>query len=500
METLLYLFLLQAPLGAFDIVYHHEVTERLTWRPSAAKELRLHGLRNGLYVVIFLTLGWFAWQGVLAWLFGLVLLAEVLVTLWDFVVEDRTRDLPASERVTHAVLAIAYGAILACFVPVLAEWAARPTALVAEHRGWLSWAMTVYAAGCAFWAWRDNVRAVRLAGLARAERDNPAQALPGRWSVLVTGGTGFIGKRLCQDLIDAGHDVTVVTRDRRKLRSFRGAIRGVERLADLPDGPCFDAVINLAGEPVANGRWTAAKRREILRSRVESTRALVTWIRCQRLKPRVLVSASAMGYYGYGGTQPFTEESAPRPAFGHDVCAAWEAEAQAAERFEVRVCRLRIGLVLGAEGGALGQMMLPFELGLGGPIGTGRQWMSWIHLDDMVGLIVHAMACDDLRGPINATAPNPVTNRDFARALGRALRRPAVLPLPASIVRLALGQMAEELLLGARKILPRRAEESGYRFRYPGLDTALRQILGAEPMFNETGPKRHSKATEAMKQ
>ena len=194
METLLYLFLLQAPLGAFDIVYHHEVTERLTWRPSAAKELRLHGLRNGLYVVIFLTLGWFAWQGVLAWLFGLVLLAEVLVTLWDFVVEDRTRDLPASERVTHAVLAIAYGAILACFVPVLAEWAARPTALVAEHRGWLSWAMTVYAAGCAFWAWRDNVRAVRLAGLARAERNNPTGSL---WATLFWGWDQHSRRRPC---------------------------------------------------------------------------------------------------------------------------------------------------------------------------------------------------------------------------------------------------------------------------------------------------------------
>ncbi len=480
MEALLWLVLFQAPLGAFDIVYHHEVTERLTWKASAARELRLHAWRNGFYVLIFLSFGWLAWEGLLAWLFGAVLLAEVVITLWDFLVEDRTRDLPPSERVTHTVLAIAYGAILALLGPVLAEWAARSTGLAVEPRGCLSWAMTLYAAGCAFWAWRDGRRSAAMARRAREPRDNPAAALPGRWSLLVTGGTGFVGQRLVQDLIDAGHDVTVLTRDRRKLRGFGGALRGIETLDALPPGVAFDGVIHLAGEPVANGRWTRTKKARILDSRVEGTRALVDWIGRQRLKPRVLVSASALGYYGHGGAGRFTERSKPRPSFGHAVCSAWEAEAGRAEAQGLRVCTLRIGLVLDADGGALGQMMLPFELGLGGPVGSGTQGFSWIHRDDMVGLIVHALAEDAFAGPVNATAPQAITNRDFARALGRALHRPVVLPVPAWVLRLALGQMAEELLLGAQTILPARAIASGYRFRYPEIDGALAAIVGRD--------------------
>ena len=187
MEALLWLLLFQAPLGAFDIVYHHELTERLTWRPGAARELRLHGLRNGLYVIIFLSFGWFAWQGLLAWLFGLILLAEILVTLWDFLVEDRSRDLPPSERVTHTLLAIAYGGVLALFLPVWLDWAERPTGLALENRGWLGWVMTLFAAGCAFWAWRDSTRAGALARLARAARENPAEVL--RLAVVKVGRT-----------------------------------------------------------------------------------------------------------------------------------------------------------------------------------------------------------------------------------------------------------------------------------------------------------------------
>lgn len=358
MDALLWLLLFQAPLGAFDIVYHHEITERLTWRPGAARELRLHGLRNGLYVVIFFSFGWLAWQGLLAWLFGLILLAEILVTLWDFLVEDRSRNLPPSERITHTLLAIAYGGVLALFLPVWLDWAACPTGLALEDRGWLGWAMTLYAAGCAFWAWRDSMRATALGRPARPERENPAKALPGRWALLVTGGTGFVGCRLVQDLIDAGHDVTVLTRDRRKLRSFQGALRGVEALSEIPPGVAFDGVVHLAGEPVANGRWTKAKKREIERSRVEGTRALVDWIGGQTLRPRVLIAASAIGYYGHGGREAVVEASPPRASFGYQVCGALEAEARRAEELGVRVCSLRIGLVLGAEGGALGQSTL----------------------------------------------------------------------------------------------------------------------------------------------
>ena len=477
MELVLYLFLVQGPLGAFDIVYHHEITERLTWRRSAVAELRLHAARNLFYTVIFFSLAWIEWHGVYAWLFAAVLVAEIGITLWDFLVEDRTRDLPGTERVTHTVLAIAYGAILAVLLPVVWGWAALPSGVAWVDRGWLSWVMTLYGGGVLFWGIRDHLRARALARRSPAARPNAARDLPARRSVLVTGGTGLIGRRLCADLIAAGHRVTVVTRDKRKLRDVEGPVAAVDRLDQLDPELCFDAVVNLAGEPVANGRWTPEKKREIRRSRLETTRDAVAFIARAKTRPAVLVSASALGYYGFGADTPFDEDSEPRPSFGQELCGAWEAEALEAEKLGVQVCCLRIGLVLAAEGGALGSMLLPFELGLGGPIGRGRQWMSWIHMDDMVGLILRALADERFRGPVNATAPNPVRNRDFARTLGRVLRRPAVLPLPSRALRFALGEMAEELLLGGQCILPKRAQELGYRFRHPELEGALKDIL-----------------------
>jgi uncharacterized protein (TIGR01777 family) len=204
----------------------------------------------------------------------------------------------------------------------------------------------------------------------------------------------------------------------------------------------------------------------------------VKLIQRSRKKPAVLVSGSAVGFYGSDEEARFTEGSAGKPAFTHALCEAWEAEAQAAERFGVRVCRLRTGIVLGAEGGVLGQMLLPFELGFGGRLGSGRQWMSWIHLDDLVGLIIHAIAVDTVAGALNGTAPEPVRNADFAHALGRALHRPALLPLPAFALRLALGQLADELMLGGQRVLPEKAIETGYQFLYPTLDEALGEICG----------------------
>jgi len=192
----------------------------------------------------------------------------------------------------------------------------------------------------------------------------------------------------------------------------------------------------------------------------------------------VLVSGSAIGFYGCDEAAEFTEDSAGRPAFTHDLCAAWEEAAMEAERHGVRVCLLRTGIVLGAEGGALARLLLPFELGLGGRMGSGRQWMSWIHRDDLVGLIIHAIAVETVRGPLNGTAPEPVRNADFATALGRALHRPALLPVPGFALRLALGQLADEALLGGQRVLPKKAAETGYQFLYPTLSEALAEIVG----------------------
>jgi uncharacterized protein (TIGR01777 family) len=403
---------------------------------------------------------------------------EIGLTLWDFVIEDRTRDLPASERITHTLLALNYGAILAMLLPVIAAWATRPSgAGFVDHGPW-SWLMTFYAMGVNMWTLRDLTRARWLAARDDSPPPRLTAALPNRISVLVTGGTGFIGRLLCQVLIAGGHRVTVLTRDKRKARLFRGRVTLIESLDDLSDRTRFDVIVNLAGEPVAEGRWTPARRRKILESRVGTTEAVVDFVARARHKPALLLSASAIGFYGTDPDAAFDEDSDPNPGFTHEVCRVWEHKALKARKYDLRVCLLRFGIVLGGEGGALARMLLPFEFGLGGPMGAGQQWMSWIHLDDAVGLLLHAMADVELSGPVNVTAPHPLRNRDFAKALGRALHRPAVLPLPAAALRLALGRMADEVLLSGQKVLPKRAEASGYQYLYADLGEALAEIVG----------------------
>ncbi len=477
MQAIFYLMLLQMLLGLFDIVYHHEMTERLTWRKSAVLELRLHGVRNLFYAVIFFTLGWLSWNGALAWIFAAILIAEIGLTLWDFVEEDRSRDLPASERVTHALLAVNYGAIIALLAPEILRWSAAPSGFAWADRGLLTWLMTIATPGLIFWGLRDLNRARRLLQMPAADNAGVSAVFPAPMSFLITGGTGFIGARLAHCLTAAGHRVTIVTRDRRKAARLTGPLAVVDHIDLLDPGQRFDAIVNLAGEPVANARWTAAKKARILDSRLKTTDALVEFIAAAEQKPAVLISASAIGFYGRGGEAVFDESSAATPNFTHRLCARWEESAARAEGHGVRVCLLRFGLVLGPGGGVLGGMMPAFEFGGGGPIGSGRQWMSWVHIDDAIGLILHAISDANLRGPVNVTAPDAVRNRDFARQLGRALRRPAFIPLPAFVLRLLFGEMAEEMFLDGQRVLPKAAEASGYRFRYPDLPAALAAIV-----------------------
>lgn len=455
---------LQIALGAFDTLYHHEFTERLTWRPAAARELRLHGLRNLIYAIVFGALGWSEWRGAFAWLFAALLTAEAVLTLWDFLVEDRTRLLPPSERVTHTLLAINYGVILALLAPELLRWAAASTGILPVHHGIWSWLMTAAVAGVLLWGVRDSFRATSLG------RSRPRAAalvmphLPERRSVLITGGTGFIGRRLAEALVDAGHRVSILTRDKRKAAFMRGPVTLIDDLDRLGGDAAFDAIVNLAGEP--HGRWTAAKKRKLLGSRLAVTESVLRLIACSRVKPQVLVSGSAIGIYAEGTDN-----------FSRDLCEAWERCALAAEDHGVRVVLLRTGIVLDADGGPLGQMLLPFELGLGGRLGHGRQWMSWIHRDDLVALIACAIGDPAIRGPLDATAPAPVTNAVFAKELGHALRRPALFPVPAFILRALLGQMADEIMLSGPRVLPAQATKAGFTFRYQTLNAALKQIL-----------------------
>ena len=286
--------------------------------------------------------------------------------------------------------------------------------------------------------------------------------------VLVTGGTGFIGAALCHALTGAGHAVTVVTRDPAHIAA---AAIGWERVSAAVREN--DALVNLAGEPLGSRRWSVRQKELIRQSRVLATRTLVDAIAAAEPRPRVLVNASAVGYYGPRDDEPLHESAGPGAGFLADVCRAWEQEALRAEDLGLRVVRLRLGVVLAAGGGALARMLPPFRAFVGGPIGSGRQWMSWIHRDDVTGIVVDALANDGYHGPVNATAPQPVTNRDFAKLLGRTLARPAWLPTPAFALRLALGEMAE-LLLSGQRVLPGIAERLAYQWRYPELSGALR--------------------------
>lgn len=478
-ELLWFLIAIQMAMGAFDIVYHHEMTERLAWRPSQHRELQLHGARNLLYALLFLALGFTEIHGLAALAVIGVLLAEVVITLMDFVEEDMSRKLPASERVNHTLLALNYGAILVLIVPVLVDWSALPTAIVPTSHGVWSVLAAVAAAGVTVLGLRDFAAARRLRRLTCPDAGALAEGLPGPQTILVTGATGFIGRRLIAALAGGGHRVIALVRDPGKIDGLTLPITLIDSLDQLGDDTRIDAIVNLAGEPIGNGLWTARKRERILASRLDLTQALVRLIGRLAERPRVLVSGSAIGWYGLRQDEPLTESDTGEPCFSHQLCDAWERAASQATRLGVRVVQVRIGLVLGTEGGFLTRMLTPFEFGLGGPFGSGRQWMSWIERDDLIRLIVHALARPELFGPVNATAPVPVTNAEFVAELGRGLRRPTLLRVPATLLRRLAGDFAEELLLSGQRVVPQKVLESGFEFRHATLRSAFRAILGA---------------------
>ena len=294
--------------------------------------------------------------------------------------------------------------------------------------------------------------------------------------ILVTGASGFVGSALLPALASAGHQVTALVR--RPPRP--GAAELQWNPLGQPDPAPFsgaDAVVHLAGENIAAGRWNPRRKALILNSRVQSTQAVAAAMARANPRPRVLVSASAIGYYGDRGSELLTETASPGSDFLADVALQWESATQAAGASGVRVVCLRTGLVLSARGGALPRMLTPFRLGLGGPIGNGQQWMSWITLDDLVSLIRFALENDRARGPVNAVAPNPVANADFTKALAHALHRPAIFPLPAFMVRLLFGEMGQALLLGSQRVQPAAALAAGFTFRHPDLASALQHVL-----------------------
>lgn len=294
--------------------------------------------------------------------------------------------------------------------------------------------------------------------------------------ILITGGSGFVGQRLCAQLDADGHDLFVVSRSPEKAAEvLPGGADIRARIADFDDA-APEAIVNLAGEPIAEGRWTDTKKKRIVDSRVETTREVVEL--CGRLEtpPKVLVSASAVGYYGDQGDRDVTEDSERNEEWLSDICVKWEAEANKAADHGVRVAIVRIGLVMDEGGGMLARMLPAFKFGLGSKLGDGSQYMPWIHRDDLVRAFIFLLEHDECEGPFNGSAPNPVTNAEFTKTLASHLNRPTFLPAPAPALKLAFGEMSHMLLTGA-KMRPKRLQDAGFEFRYPTLDDALADIL-----------------------
>lgn len=294
---------------------------------------------------------------------------------------------------------------------------------------------------------------------------------------LVTGATGLVGRRLVRQLEGAA----VLGRDPARVRAKFENVTAFpwQPEAGLPPAEAFteiEVVFHLAGEPVAEGPWTQKKKRAIRESRVKGTNNLVESLRRLDKRPSVLVVASAVGFYGDRGEEELFEDAAPASTFLAQVCVDWETEALKARELGLRVVTARTGIVLAPEGGALPRMLSPFRMGFGGPFGDGRQWMPWVHIDDVVGLLLHAARTETVEGPMNVVSPNPVTNRVFTKTLGKALGRPAWLPVPRFGLRAALGEMSQ-LLLASQRALPKMAHDTGYRFHYQELRSALDSCL-----------------------
>lgn len=300
--------------------------------------------------------------------------------------------------------------------------------------------------------------------------------------ILITGATGFLGRPLVNALLEQGHNILIVSRSSRKKlqESKEGRVRHItwnpqDEKTVLTEVDGVDAVINLAGEPIVQ-RWTEKRKDKILKSRIQTTRIIHQSVKEATVKPKVLINASAIGYYGPRGNEALAEEAAPGSGFLAQVCQAWEAHAIRVEDFNVRVVRLRIGIVLDQESGALKKMLPPFNMGLGGWFGSGNQWFSWIHREDLIHLILFCLDHEPIKGAVNAVSPMPVTNKAFSLVLAQVLKRPCLFPVPAFLLKLLLGELSEMILTGQR-VIPKKAQEEGFTYQYPEIRRALEEIL-----------------------
>ena len=478
----------QGALGAFDTLYHHEGTEALPRRGTAGRELAIHATRSSIYCALFIGLSSWAWHGAWAWVLLAVFGVEIVLTLWDFVVEDRSRLLPPTERVTHTLLAINAGAFIALLAMSATGWAAQPTAMVWQPQGWLGAFLALCGVGVGLSGLRDAFAARALFRRGAQEQARAAEA-PVRFGskpqrVLVTGGTGFIGQLLVRHLVADGHAVTVWTRDARSAAwGFGGAVRCVQSLDEVPAADDIDVVVNLAGARILGMRWSERRRAQLLQSREGLTRQLVAWIAARPRKPWLLLSGSAIGYYGVqpqGDASELAEDAPPQPIFMSQLCQRWEQAAQSAVAHGVHVACMRFGFVLGHQG-SLPQLLLPISLGFGGRLGSGRQWLSWVHVHDLIRAMAHVWTLTENAAvppsaqAFNFTAPGALSQEEFTRVAAGVLHRPCWMPTPAAPVKLLLGEQAD-LLLEGQRVAPARLLQSGFRFMFPDARSALTDL------------------------
>lgn len=299
-------------------------------------------------------------------------------------------------------------------------------------------------------------------------------------SVLVVGGSGFIGQLLVKQLVELSFQVTIYTRNLAKTKSlFLSSYldEKVKLIDQLSTNDYYHIIINLAGKPLDEQRWSDDVKQQIITSRVKTTRMVTDFIEQSNYKPDLFINGSAIGFYGPRGDEKLSEDDTGRSSFSHLLCSQWEQQALKAEQLGVRVCLLRTGIVLGDNGGALASMLMPFKLFLGGPIGSGNQWMSWIHIEDLVSMMIWVISNENIKGPINGVSPSPVSNQYFSETLASVLKRPAKLRMPDLMATLVFGEMAEELLLKGQRVIPQVALENGFKFEFATLGHALENIL-----------------------
>lgn len=464
----------QILLGGFDNLWHHELSEGLPGRVSARTEIGLHAARELIYAVVFLIFAWVEPHGPWAVALGIVLMGEILITLADFLEEDRTRKLPPLERVLHTVLAINYGVFLALLIPILWGWAQLPGALTPVDRGLWSLFFSLAGAGVLIWGVRDALAWITLDRRAR-DRIAPGPVVASGRTVLVTGATGFLGQDLVHRLQLRGDHLIILSRDTLKAAAmFGNNVSVVDDLQRLAAETQIDAIINLAGANVADMPWWDGRKQVLLDSRLTPTAAVIALVHRLHNKPQVLVNASAVGAYGNRGEAALPEHaSRPLGEFTADLCRVWENEANRAAAAGVRVCCLRFGLIFGRDGSAFPKLALGRRFGVTPQFGCGRQWMSWVHKLDALRAIEFALDQPRLNGPINVVAPTQVRHRQVMRSIaGTGL----LLPIPAILLKTVLGEMAD-LFLASQRVRPDALQAAGFRFNFPEIEGACQNLL-----------------------